>query len=234
MKLLKAILLLLCVGTNLLFMYFESQLTIVSFAVAFGFYFLASAIHLFCHESGHLLGGLISGYKLLCFQLGPFCVMTNDNKRKSFSWRKTHGGQCVMYPTQVERIRYKAYNLGGVISNIFITILSLLLLFFNNFYMSLIMIELLFVGFHKIVVNLIPHKSNGVPNDGYIIKMLNKHNAMQKDYALYLKLYADIFMKKTISGNEYQYEHEKVSNEDELLYYNEIQEILKSIDVELV
>lgn len=234
MKLLKAILLLLCVGANLLFMYFENRLNISSFAIALGLYFLASAIHLFCHEIGHLLGGLISGYKLLCLQLGPFSITINDNKRMIFSWRKTHGGQCVMYPTQIERIRYKAYNRGGIISNIFITTLSFLLLFLNNFHASLMMIELLFVGFHKIVVNLIPHKTNGVPNDGYIIKMLNRYNAMQKDYALYLKLYADTFMNKTILGNEYQYEHEKVSNEDELLYYNEIREILKSLKVEIV
>ena len=96
-----------------------------------------------------------------------------------------------------------------------------------------VMIELVFVGAYKILVNLIPHKTNGVPNDGYIVKMLDAHIAMRKDYALYLRIYADTFLNKAISPSDYQYERNESLSDDELLYYNEIQEILKSINAQM-
>lgn len=150
MKLLKAIFAAMCVGVTLLFLYFENQLSVISLAIAVGFYVVASAIHL------------------------P-----------------------------------------------------------NNFYLLMMMIELVFVGAYKILVNLIPHKTNGVPNDGYIVKMLDAHIAMRKDYALYLRIYADTFLNKAISPSDYQYERNESLSDDELLYYNEIQEILKSINAQM-
>lgn len=143
------------------------------------------------------------------------------------------GGQCVMYPSQTSTIKYKAYNLGGVIANAIIAALSTLLMLPNNFYLLMMMIELVFVGAYKILVNLIPHKTNGVPNDGYIVKMLDAHIAMRKDYALYLRIYADTFLNKAISPSDYQYERNESLSDDELLYYNEIQEILKSINAQM-
>lgn len=135
-----------------------------------------------------------------------------------------------MFPTQLKAVRYKAYNLGGVFANVLVALLSLLLLPANRFCLSLLMVELLFVGFQKSLVNLIPHKTNGVPNDGYIVKLLNGNKETQKDYALYLKLYAELFKNKTILKNEYQYDRTEKSQEDELLYYNEIKDILNSLE----
>ena len=124
-------------------------------------------------------------------------------------------------------------NLGGVIANAIIAALSTLLMLPNNFYLLMMMIELVFVGAYKILVNLIPHKTNGVPNDGYIVKMLDAHIAMRKDYALYLRIYADTFLNKAITPSDYQYERNESLSDDELLYYNEIQEILKSINAQM-
>lgn len=201
--------------------------------LAVGFYVVASAIHLVFHECGHFFGGLVSKYKLLFFRFGPFNLVKTEKTKIKFTWLKTHGGQCVMYPSQTSTIKYKAYNLGGVIANAIIAALSTLLMLPNNFYLLMMMIELVFVGAYKILVNLIPHKTNGVPNDGYIVKMLDAHIAMRKDYALYLRIYADTFLNKAISPSDYQYERNESLSDDELLYYNEIQEILKSINAQM-
>lgn len=171
--------------------------------------------------------------KLLFFRFGPFNLVKTEKTKIKFTWLKTHGGQCVMYPSQTSTIKYKAYNLGGVIANAIIAALSTLLMLPNNFYLLMMMIELVFVGAYKILVNLIPHKTNGVPNDGYIVKMLDAHIAMRKDYALYLRIYADTFLNKAISPSDYQYERNESLSDDELLYYNEIQEILKSINAQM-
>lgn len=233
MKLLKAIFAAMCVGVTLLFLYFENQLSVISLAIAVGFYVVASAIHLVFHECGHFFGGLVSKYKLLFFRFGPFNLVKTEKTKIKFTWLKTHGGQCVMYHSQTSTIKYKAYNLGGVIANAIIAALSTLLMLPNNFYLLMMMIELVFVGAYKILVNLIPHKTNGVPNDGYIVKMLDAHIAMRKDYALYLRIYADTFLNKAISPSDYQYERNESLSDDELLYYNEIQEILKSINAQM-
>lgn len=53
---------------------------------------------------------------------------------------------------------------------------------------------------------------------------------MNSTNALYLRIYADTFLNKAISPSDYQYERNESLSDDELLYYNEIQEILKSIN----
>lgn len=192
-----------------------------------------SLIGTLTNDMDHSKFGVVSKYKLLFFRFGPFNLVKTEKTKIKFTWLKTHGGQCVMYPSQTSTIKYKAYNLGGVIANAIIAALSTLLMLPNNFYLLMMMIELVFVGAYKILVNLIPHKTNGVPNDGYIVKMLDAHIAMRKDYALYLRIYADTFLNKAISPSDYQYERNESLSDDELLYYNEIQEILKSINAQM-
>lgn len=140
---------------------------------------------------------------------------------------------------QIERIVYDVdENANDKLISVYSAFFNIqaagtLLMLPNNFYLLMMMIELVFVGAYKILVNLIPHKTNGVPNDGYIVKMLDAHIAMRKDYALYLRIYADTFLNKAISPSDYQYERNESLSDDELLYYNEIQEILKSINAQM-
>lgn len=227
MKYIKVLTLLSCFATNLVFLYFENRLSFMSLVLAFIFYLISSAIHLVSHECGHLIGGLLTKYKLLFLQLGP-CNVMMKNGRLSFSWRKTHGGQCVMYPEQVNGNCYKAYNLGGALANIVVSLLGFLLLVPNTFNFSLLFIEIVIVGIQKVVTNLVPHKTNSIPNDGYIVKLLKNNQAIQQDYAMYLRLYADLFLEKHISINDYQYKRKYVKDAEELMYYNELQEMLQS------
>ena len=54
--------------------------------------------------------------------------------------------------------------------------------------------------------------------------------AVQKDYAMYLMLYGKLFLDETVSAQEFVYEREVSADENEMLYYNEIQDILHSIN----
>ena len=110
---------------------------------------------------------------------------------------------------------------------------SLILLLCDSLYYSLLLIELLCVGMQKVLLNAIPHKMNSIPNDGYIVKLLKNNNAVQKDYAMYLRLYGSLFLnEEDVSLQDYIYEREISINIDEMLYYNEIQNILNSLKVE--
>lgn len=225
MKIFKAILTLLSVAVIVAFLNFENRLSWSFGGIALLLYFLCSAIQLLAHESGHYIGGAISGYSLLCLQLGMLNIVVKNNKLTIF-WKASLSGQCVMTPKTAVSIRYKAYNLGGIFANVFVVTLSFLLLLFNSFLASLLFVELLCVGIQKVLVNAIPHKTNCIPNDAYIVKLLNRSATVQKDYAMYLELYGKLFLDKDISPQDFMYEREESENVDEMLYYNEIQDIL--------
>ncbi len=229
MRVLKIILTLLCVATTVAFLRFENYLSATSLVVAFLLYFLSSALHLLVHECGHFIGGVISGYKLLCLQLGPMNIVVGKNNKPAIVWKGSLSGQCVMLPKNIEDVRFKAYNSGGICANVLVIVLSFCLLLFDSFWTSLLFIELVCVGVQKLIVNAVPHKTNSVPNDGYIIKILKKDKAIQKDYAMYLRLYGKLFLGENIIPQDFIYEREASEDEDELLYYNEIQDILSSL-----
>ena len=223
----KAILTLLSVAVIVAFLDFENRLSWCVMGIALLFYLLSSAIHLLAHECGHFIGGAISGYKLLRLQLGPLNVVVKNDK-PFLMWRGSLSGQCVMIPKQVITVRFKAYNLGGILANTLIVVFGFVLLLFDSFWLALLFIELMCVGIQKILVNAISHKTNSVPNDGYIVKILKKDKAIQKDYAIYLMLYGKLFLDEDISPQDFTYEREVSKDKDEMLYYNEIQDILKS------
>lgn len=228
MKMFKAILTLLSVAVIVAFLNLENRLSWSFGGIALFLYFLCSAIQLLAHESGHYIGGAISGYSLLCLQLGMLNIVVKNNKLTIF-WKASLSGQCVMIPKTAVSIRYKAYNLGGIFANIFVVTLSFLLLLINSFWASLLFIELLCVGTQKVLVNAIPHKTSSIPNDAYVVKLLKRDEAIQKDYAMYLRLYGKLFLDEDISPQDFMYEREVSEDEEEMLYYNEIQDILSSL-----
>ncbi len=229
MKIIKISFFLLVFGITLIFLYFEKNLSWLYLGLSLMFYLLSSAVHMIAHEIGHLMGGLFSGYKLLFLQFGPINIK-NKNNKVIIKFKKELFGQCIMIPKQIENIRFFAYNAGGIIANVLIVILSLFLLFFNTFSVDLLVLELVCIGVQKIFVNMIPHINNLIPNDGYIIKILNKNEFIQKDYAMYLILYGKLFLNEDIVIQDFMYESETYSSESEKLYYNEIQYILREIE----
>ena len=227
MNSIKAIFFSLNIVLNFLILYLETKLSFSSIIITLALMYIAAAVHLLAHECGHLIGGLASGYKFVYLQIGPMNLETDRFKKLSFSLQHTHGGQCIMLPIKTNPIRYKAYNIGGIYANVFITIVSTLLLFFDSFYTTLFFIQLLFIGIIKIIANSIPCINHDIPNDGYILKLLRNNTAVQKDYFLYLSLYTSIFWNEYICPSKYSYTREPVKSNDELLYYNGIQDLLK-------
>lgn len=228
MKLLKVSLALLNIVVTAIFLYFTKHMTIGFVGFAFFIYIISSSVHLLVHEIGHLFGGHISGYKLLCFQIGPLCVVS-DNSKITIKWKKSISGQCIMYPEHKNHLHFLSYNLGGVIANFIVLVLSSSLLLFHSFATTLLFVEVVLVGLKKISINLIPGNTGSGPNDGYIVMLLKRGNAVQKDYAMYLRLYSDLYLRRTVSLEEYTYEREISKQTDEMLYYNEIQCLLASV-----
>lgn len=135
-----------------------------------------------------------------------------------------------MVPKNGDSLRFMAYNLGGIIANVATCIVGAVVLLCSSFYTTLFFVELVFAGILKVVVNLFPCLIQSIPNDGYVVKLLNHNSAVQKDYSTYLSLYAALFWGEDILSSDYAYQRNITLNRGELIYYNGVQELLKSVE----
>lgn len=149
------------------------------------------------HEAGHLVFGLLSGYKFSSFRIGSLMLMKSDGKYilKRFSLPGT-GGQCLMSPPEIEngRLKYKLFLLGGSIMNILAGLLFIVpyLMFSDIAYVSVFFVVLSLVGFIFGVMNGIPFSSGLVNNDGYTVLKLGKSSEALYSYWVSLKVAENI------------------------------------------
>lgn len=156
--------------------------------VIFGIVFI---IQIIIHESGHLIFGLISRYEFISFRVGSITIVKADGKfkLKKFNIKGT-GGQCLMMPktNNYEELHYILYNLGGVLMNAIVSIVSAIILLSidTNKYIEVILIAFIFVGIVCVIGNGIPMKISGIANDGYNILSISKDKFIK--YCFYTQL----------------------------------------------
>jgi len=135
------------------------------------------------HEAGHLVCGLLTGYKFVSFRIFNLTFIKIDGKLrvKRFAVPGT-GGQCLLTPPELplEQIPTGWYNAGGVLVNIMmlLMVLPLLWLDLNPFIFEALVIFCL-VDFMIILLNGIPMKLGGIGNDAYNMLYL-RHNLTSK------------------------------------------------------
>ena len=131
------------------------------------------------HETGHLVFGLISGYKVLSFKLGPFewyqkgdKVGFRMNPLTSFAL-----GQCLMSPPKKKkkgRIKFFLYNAGGLIFSYSLDLIFILLFFLiNSVYIKFLLIPV-------IAISLFLTLNNSVYQEGGINDVCN-HMLIKKN-----------------------------------------------------
>lgn len=136
-------------------------------------------IHIIVHESGHLVFGLLTGYKFNSFRIGSV-IMTKENGKIRFSRFSLMGtaGQCLLSPPEEKegKIPFKLYNLGGVIFNLLLAALSLALYFVLPKAPTL---SVLLLG--SVVIGLFCAFTNGVPMNGVVNNDGSNAVALGKD-----------------------------------------------------
>lgn len=148
------------------------------FLVAAGSLVLSLLILVPIHELGHLVCGLLSGYKFISFRIFNYTIIKIDGKLriKKFAIAGT-GGQCLLTPPDrpIDEIPTGWYNFGGILANIIVLVIALpfFLLDLNPFVAEALGV---FIATDAIIIllNGIPLMANGVGNDGYNIKLLRK------------------------------------------------------------
>lgn len=129
------------------------------------------------HEAGHLVMGLLTGYKYLSFRVGSIVLQKTEQgiKFKKYSIAGT-GGQCLMIPPDVENpenVPYFWYNFGGGLFNLLTAVLCVPFLFIDNSIVREVFITAIFLSVFTGLTNLIP-LNMGVPNDGMNILAMAK------------------------------------------------------------
>ncbi len=141
------------------------------------------AIIIPAHEAGHLVCGLLTGYRFVSFRIFNLTFVKTDGKLrvKRFSVAGT-GGQCLLTPPDLPLNQIPAgwYNAGGVLANILmlLVVLPVLWLDLNPFLFEALVIFCLTDSI-IILINGIPMKLGSIGNDAYNMLYL-RHNLTSK------------------------------------------------------
>lgn len=162
----------------------------LSFLIAF---LLAYYLQIIVHEGGHLIFGLLSGYRFLSFRIGRFMIIQKDGKLhfKKYFLAGT-SGQCLMAPPDYQNGNYPStlYHMGGTIANLIFTVLFIAIRliarpqgFFNSFVNMNIA-----CGLIDALNNGVPLKTKLVSNDGWNALHQKKDEGLNKANWLILKI----------------------------------------------
>ncbi|NLL00984.1 MAG: hypothetical protein GX271_10025 [Clostridiales bacterium] len=94
-------------------------------AIAIGF-----LVQIILHELGHLIGGLITGWKFLYLQIYKLIIKREKHRLKIMIVGEV-GYRCIMYPISISQ-GAKLYTMGGCIMNLISSIVGLLFLVFAS------------------------------------------------------------------------------------------------------
>lgn len=149
--------------------------------LALVFFVLSFIIHIVVHEAGHMIAAMARGWKFLSFMImGVVLNRRNGRLRLSRFSMAGAAGQCLMLPPENGDTPFgiALYNAGGVLANLLLTVIASVILFMPSMHHSLTAIVFLLciiiVGLYLIIMNGIPHKLAGLPNDG--LNMLSLRN----------------------------------------------------------
>ncbi len=149
--------------------------------LALVFFVLSFIIHIVVHEAGHMIAAMARGWKFLSFMIMGI-VLNRRNGRLRLSRFSMAGaaGQCLMLPPENGDTPFgiALYNAGGVLANLLLTVIASVILFMPSTHHSLtetvFLLCIIIVGLYLIIMNGIPHKLAGLPNDG--LNMLSLRN----------------------------------------------------------
>lgn len=129
------------------------------------------ALQTILHETGHLIGGLLTGYKFCSFRIGNL-QLQRENGALHFRRLKLAGtgGQCLMTPPEPVdgKIPVMLYNLAGPLMNLLAALLAL-----GGYFLSgggsvgaSLLFLFAFVGLYLALTNGIPLRLGPIDNDG--------------------------------------------------------------------
>ncbi len=157
------------------------------------FLYLSWFIHIVIHESGHLIGGLLSGYTFSSFRIGSFMLLKENGKLVSKRLKIAGtGGQCLMSPPEMVDGKFPVmlYNMGGSVMNLLVSLLFVPVLVTapKAGLLALFSFFMIGVGVISGLGNGIPLHTNTIDNDGYNAISLGKSKDAMGAFWLQMKM----------------------------------------------
>ena len=160
------------------------------------FFLIAVSLQVIFHEAGHLVCGLVSGYRFVSFRIFSFTWIRQGGKvrMKRFSVSGT-GGQCLLAPPEKpdEEIPVTLYNIGGVAMNfltVLVALVPLVLVDDMPFLWKMFLIQFMGIGVFLGLLNGIPMKLGGIGNDAYSLRLLKRNPGTKRALVLQLRINA--------------------------------------------
>ena len=161
--------------------------------LALGMY-IAMGLQIVVHEAGHLVFGLLTGYKFSSFRIGSMMWIKENGRlvRKKYSLAGT-GGQCLMAPPELDEqgmMPVVLYNLGGSIMNLVCSAVCVGLYFLCRPapVLAVFWVVMALVGVGFALTNGVPLHMGAVDNDGYNALMLGRDKQAVRAFALQMKM----------------------------------------------
>lgn len=158
------------------------------------------------HESGHLVFGLLTNYKLTSFRIFRF-IFFKENGKIMVKKEKVPGivGQCIMYYEEYsDNMPYKLYNYGGLILNFTLAVIGYTLLFFTeNMILFGIILSFSTMSITLFLANYLPI---GAFNDGMNVRMINKDKMFLKvlyDQTKMMRLFKEGYLITDLDNYDY-------------------------------
>ncbi len=155
--------------------------------------YAAMLVQIVLHEAGHLIGGLLTGYRFSSFRVG--CVMlSRENgtlRLRRYSLAGT-GGQCLMLPPEKKdgKMPYILYNLGGPLMNLFVGAVFawLAALLWDAPLAGALCAIMAVVGIAFALINGLPLRLGGLDNDGRNARSLGRDPAALRAFCIQMEL----------------------------------------------
>ena len=197
-------------------------------------FYVVFYINIFLHELGHLIFGLLTGYKFSSFRIGGLMLIRLDGKLRlrRYSLVGT-GGQCLLSPPEENDKKakkpYVLYNLGGVLFNLISGLVSVLLLLNlrGGMILNMILLSNAAIGIFVFLTNGIPLTVGVVDNDGKNALMLGKSSAALEAFYKQMRIAAE--SSKGVSLCEMPDDLFEISREND--GSNETNAIIRAISV---
>ena len=155
--------------------------------------YVAIFIQLIIHEAGHLVFGLLSGYKFSTFRIFSFMwVKENEKVRLRRLSIAGTGGQCLMSPPDMKdgKIPLVLYNLGGSLMNVIASALFFVLYILTKDtpILSTMLLMCTIVGVGIAIMNGLPMRLGTVDNDGYNAFSLTRNSEAMRSFWIQMKV----------------------------------------------
>lgn len=143
---------------------------VITFFAAIAGYLVCAFLTIIIHESGHLVMGLLTGYRFVSFRISSFLLKMDNGKLRLRRYNiPGTGGQCIMKPPESdmpENVPFVLYHAGGCLFNLLTVVICIIVcLNVRIAGVRLFAAMLGFVNLYLGIVNGIP-MNMGVDNDG--------------------------------------------------------------------